>query len=715
MSNERPPIRGLLVIVAIVLAAGAILSVTAGASNPSEGTLTTTSSTTGWKGNEYQLAQTKDPALCDAPSDDVCDTFELNVDVDAAHWQNNVGGVEVKIVWPDENNDFDLFVYDESGALKGSAETWGASSERVFLPNASGKYTVKVMPYDVVDSGYDGGAHIESRAKVAPGEGDGVPDQPVSNAACESGYAGPFPCNGIDLGAFLPLDSIGGGNLNDIWGWTDPQTGKEYAVVGKTNGTSFVDVSNPTAPVYLGDLPSHQPVETIWNAWRDIKVYKNHAFIGAEEPTHGLQVFDLTQLRGVTEPKEWDETAHYSFALDGVASYLEPSTRETLNPPDNSHNIAINEDSGFLYAIGTSTCGGGGPHMVDIRDPQDPKFAGCVSEDGYTHDTQCVNYEEGDPDPNFAGREICFNSNEDTLTVVDVTDKDKPEQLARVEYEGAHYSHQGWLTEDRKQFLLDDELDEQDGGESKTKTYVFNVERLRSPTLIAEHAGEAESIDHNQYGRGNRTYQSNYRSGVRVLDVSDAASGRLAEVGFFDVYPEDDKPEFNGSWSNYPYFESGTVIATGIEQGLFVLRPSDAVMGSGAPKRAAPAAGTASRGQAEPSGGGTGSTSGDGDRGRPNARLSWVPRRISFAKFRRGLKLRARANEAVAWKFELRRGRTTLTRKSRGLAAGKRAVALKPSRRRLGKPRAFIATLRVTATDAAGNKAIVVKRMRVVK
>ncbi len=43
-------------------------------------------------------------------------------------------------------------------------------------------------------------------------------------------------------------------SLNDIWGWTDPQTGKEYALVGMSNGTSFVDISNPENPIFIGIL-----------------------------------------------------------------------------------------------------------------------------------------------------------------------------------------------------------------------------------------------------------------------------------------------------------------------------------------------------------------------------------------------------------------------------------------------------------------------------
>jgi choice-of-anchor B domain-containing protein len=289
----------------------------------------------------------------------------------------------------------------------------------------------------------------------------------------------------------------------------------------------------------------------------------------SEEPEHGMQVFDLTRLRGATEAQTWTEDAHYSFVLDGTASFLPPSTR-ILNPPDNAHNIAINEDSGFAYAIGTSTCGGGGPHMIDIREPKNPTFAGCVSEDGYTHDTQCVNY--SGPDQRFGGREICFSSNEDTVTLVDVTDKDNPVQLSRTGYDTAAYTHQGWLTPDQRYLIVDDELDEQEQG-GQTKTYVFDVGRLDAPSLVATYQGQAESIDHNQYIRGNRSFQANYRSGLRILDTSRVSEGVLSEVGFFDVYPPDDAAEFNGSWSNYPYFGSGVVVVSGIEQGLFVLRP----------------------------------------------------------------------------------------------------------------------------------------------
>jgi choice-of-anchor B domain-containing protein len=378
----------------------------------------------------------------------------------------------------------------------------------------------------------------------------------ATTTACVGGFAGAYPCNNVDLESFLPLANIGGtsGNsaANDIWGWTDPQTGREYAIVGRVFGTSFVDISDPANPVYLGNLPTHG---AFGSSWRDIKTYNDHAFIVSEARNHGMQVFDLTQLRGLSGPPvTFSETAHY-------------------NKNASAHNIVINEDTGYAYIVGASgknSCSGG-LHMVDISNPTGPSFAGCFSSDGYTHDAQCVVYTG--PDAEHQGREICVNSNEDTVTIVDVTNKANPVQLSRTGYSGAAYTHQSWLTEDQVHLLVDDELDEQNFGHN-TRTRVFDVSDLDAPALVGSYDSANPAIDHNQYVKGNYSYQANYRSGLRILDLTNVASAAMTEAAFFDIYPVDDAAQFNAAWSNYPYFDSGIVIVSGIEQGLFVLRPN---------------------------------------------------------------------------------------------------------------------------------------------
>ena len=392
-----------------------------------------------------------------------------------------------------------------------------------------------------------GGGTIGAEQTITIIDDDATP----AVTTCSGGMAGTYPCSNVDLMSFLALADIGGGDANDIWGWTDSSTGKEYAIMGRTNGTSFVDISDPVNPIYLGNLPP--PAGEADE--RDIKVYVDHAFIVTEANDSGMQVFDLTQLRAVASPPAtFSETARYS----GFS---------------NAHNLAVNEDSGFAYAVGTNTCGGG-LHMIDIQTPTNATSAGCFSADGYTHDAQCVNYDG--PDLDHQGKEICFNSNLDTLTIVDVTNKAGPAMLSRTGYTGSRDTHQGWLTEDQAYFLLGDESDEANNPNvTNTRTYMWDVSDLDEPALIGSHDSTTTAIDHNQYVKGSYTYQSNYRAGLRILDITDIANGNLTEVAFFDVDPGSDSSNYDdGAWSNYPFFDSGIVIVSVIEQGLFILRPN---------------------------------------------------------------------------------------------------------------------------------------------
>lgn len=389
--------------------------------------------------------------------------------------------------------------------------------------------------------------------------------QSTTNAppgVCSGGSAEGYPCSKIDLRAFMPKAALGGGtqNLNDIWGWTDPLTGMEVAIVGRTHGTAFVDISSPTAPVLLGFLPSHNGGS---DAWRDIKVYADHAFIvadGSGNASHGLQVFDLRSLRGLPPGGTLSETAHLG----------------TFGP---AHNIAINEDSGYAYVVGSNRCSGG-LYMVDISSPQAPAYAGCFSADGYTHDTQCVIY--AGPDAAYAGREVCVAYNEDTVTVVDVTSKANPQMLSRTPYAGARYTHQGWFLDGQhRAIIVNDELDESSNGHN-TRSYIFDLSDLDRPVEIGRYTGPTPAIDHNLYTRDGYVFETNYRAGLRILDAQQIASGTLTEVAWFDTVPGSDAPQFSGTWSSYVWFPSGNVVLSDIGGGLFVVAPDwDAIGGGG--------------------------------------------------------------------------------------------------------------------------------------
>lgn len=142
----------------------------------------------------------------------------------------------------------------------------------------------------------------------------------------------------------------------------------------------------------------------------------------------------------------------------------------------------INENTGFLYIVGSRTCSGG-LHIVNIADPLNPTYVTCHGTNGYVHDAQCVIYTG--PDSRHTGKELCFTFNEDHFVIVDVTDKSNIFNLAYVSYEGYGYTHQGWLTEDMRYVLMDDELDEilATSGDQHTRTLVWNVEDLEMPIL----------------------------------------------------------------------------------------------------------------------------------------------------------------------------------------------------------------------------------------
>jgi len=230
-----------------------------------------------------------------------------------------------------------------------------------------------------------------------------------------------------------------------------------------------------------------------------------------------------------------------------------------------SHNVVINEETGRAFVVGARSTCRGGLAIFDISDLV-PRYEGCFSADGYTHDAQCVVYRG--PDAAYKGKEICFAYNEDTITIVDVTRGSggafrSPTQLSRLGYDGSRYTHQGWLDESHSFAYMNDELDEGSccTGNTYTKTYIVNVTSLRSPSLDSIFRSSMISTDHNNYVVGDKLYQSNYVAGLRILQIQE--DFKLEEVAYF-VTPS--------AWSVYPYFPSGNIIVSSIPGGLFVLR-----------------------------------------------------------------------------------------------------------------------------------------------
>lgn len=396
---------------------------------------------------------------------------------------------------------------------------------------------------------------------------------------CIAGFAGPYACSNVDLLAIVPSGEIVAGSGNpssgsDMWGWTDAETGREYALQGLSDSVAFIDVTDPVNPIFVGHLPA--PATNF--LWRDLKVFGNHVYIvgdfsptlpGSSSPAiHGLQIFDLTRLREAGPLEVFVEDAVYTGF-------------------DEAHNIAINEETGIAYVVASDTCGNEF-HILDLnQDPEDPVFLGCFDSGlpGAVHDAQCLIY--GGPDTEHQGKEICLAFMEDQFSIVDMSDKSGPvtnltgpKVLATKVYEGLGYVHQGWFDPSHTFVASNDELDELnafvDGSPHNTHAYIWDATDLEDPIHIGTYVGPTGSIDHNHYFNGRFLHQTNYTAGYRVLDAVDIADAELTEVAFFDTFPPnaDPAPAFAGLWSGYFFFASGVVAVSQIDGGeLFVLRP----------------------------------------------------------------------------------------------------------------------------------------------
>lgn len=393
------------------------------------------------------------------------------------------------------------------------------------------------------------------------GPGFPGPFEPV--ASCVDGQAAGYTCHGLDLLARVPLPELeleatpNFASANDVRGWSDAVTGREYLLVGRRNGVSIVDITEPAEPLPVGRLPSATGESDV----RDIDVAADHAYVVADGVTgHGVQVLDLRRLRGADAYTVFSADVVY----DGVGS---------------ARSIEIDAQTGYAYVTGSTagaeTCNGG-LHMIDVRTPASPVFAGCFSQpgtgvvtDGYTYDVHCVVYDG--PDTEHRGREICLAGNVDHLVVVDVTDKSEPVALAVASYPDWGYIQQGSLTPDHRHFLQADGTDEIKGFVERTRLLVWDLGDLDEPVLVTEYLGPTEAVDRQVLVRGDLAYYANSTYGLRVLDVGDPR--QPDDLAHFDTHPGSDLTDPVGAWASQP-LDSGVIAVSSTRDGLFLLQPS---------------------------------------------------------------------------------------------------------------------------------------------
>ncbi|HET6630437.1 MAG TPA: choice-of-anchor B family protein [Woeseiaceae bacterium] len=383
-------------------------------------------------------------------------------------------------------------------------------------------------------------------------------------AECADGMAGALPCDSVDLLAHVAFSDLRARPAagNDVWGFVDLNTGREYAIAGFDNGTAVIDVTDPASPVEVGFVRGEE------TTWRDIKVYQffdaaqdrwhAYAYVTADAASDQLVVIDLAGLPNsiAKAPYDGDFLSAHNLYLAGA---------------DYSTGLAVTDQAPVLVIAG-SNIGSGQYRSYSLAAPAAPAFVGGGTAPDYMHDATSVVITDARKSAcPHAGDfcEVLADFDEDSIDLWDITDPADPARLSRTGYDNVGYTHSGWWSEDRQFLFVHDEQDEQRFG-FNTTLRVFSLADLAAPVQVGEWQGPTKAIDHNGFVRGNRYYISNYSRGLTILDISDPKAPAM--VGWLDTYPFSDSTGFQGAWGAYPFFFSGTVAVNDIDSGLFLAR-----------------------------------------------------------------------------------------------------------------------------------------------
>lgn len=380
---------------------------------------------------------------------------------------------------------------------------------------------------------------------------------------CVNGMAGSYPCKGIDLMSRIPLSSFSTNpsSASSIWGYTDLDDNREYAVIGLNNGTGVVDITDPANPRIVGTIAG------VSSSWREVKTYQvknqttgkwdGYAYITTEGSNGGIQIIDLTKLpNSVSLANTWRGVSTSHTATIGNVDLYTSVANDPNFPP-------------ILYINGSNK---GGIRFVSLADPINLQEVGAWTTE-YVHDSTPLVIRDSRASQCGAGHNPCevvflFNGGRG-FKIIDVTNKSAPVTLGSMTYPSLGYTHQGWYSKDTNYVFIDDELDESNTG-NNTRIFTANISNLRSPTLASTYTGPTKATEHNFYTKGDKLYTAHYRRGLVIFDVSNPT--QIKDLGYLDTYPSSDSVQMSGQWGTFPYFRSGLIISSDIQSGLIVAR-----------------------------------------------------------------------------------------------------------------------------------------------
>jgi choice-of-anchor B domain-containing protein len=392
-------------------------------------------------------------------------------------------------------------------------------------------------------------------------------------ADCVQGAAAGFPCRNVDFLAQISLNQFSSrpASASNLWGFVDRNDGREYVVVGLSNGAAVVDLTDPANPREVVTIPGNA------SPWREVKIYQSfdaggnrwraHAYITTEAPNSGLQVIDLSGLPA---------TATLATTLSDTGS----QHTAYISNIDYATDTTLPGAEAFLFLAGSNVAGGAW-RAYSLANPAQPQLVATAPPGTqYVHDATSLLITDERTAQCGAGHDPCeiyVDFNENTVDLWDVTEKNAPVMLSSTTYSDASYTHSGWPTADQRRIFVHDETEEIRAG-LFTQIYTMNVDDLRNPFIVGSYQGPDTSTDHNGYVKNGYLYVSHYRRGLVVFDAG--VPELLREVGSLDTFlaPAGNSAGTDGAWGVYPFLPSGTVAVSDISNGLFVLRDHAATL-----------------------------------------------------------------------------------------------------------------------------------------
>jgi choice-of-anchor B domain-containing protein len=319
-----------------------------------------------------------------------------------------------------------------------------------------------------------------------------------------------------------------GVSLSNIGGYVDGQ-GNEYALVGYYEGLSIVNVTDPDNPFIAFTVNGPQ------SDWREVKTWSTYAYVTTEGGSSGLQIVDLSNLPNSINSKYWKGSGAINNQM------------ETIH--------ALHIDEGYVYLFGSNLFNGEAI-IADLADPWNPVYVGRTpSPDEYIHDGYVRN------DTLWAGH--IYGG---YFAVYDVSNKANPIKLAQ-QTTPNNFTHNTWLNDAGTVLFTTDETND-------SYLAAYDITDLGNITELDRFqvTPGSQSIVHNTHILNDFAVTSWYKDGVSITDVS--RPGNIIPVGQYDTYPQGTGGGFSGCWGVYPFLPSGTIVASDIDNGLYVLTPN---------------------------------------------------------------------------------------------------------------------------------------------